>query len=756
MPWLRRSGGGGVDQGRRSRRERWAVWAGLATVLGLVGAFAIDDGPRFLMPGPLSSVHGAMADCSACHSKSGKGRAGWLHGLVAGDPLSDSKACLVCHKMPQTAFNAHGASIGDLGASRKRLTAGAKDVPVPYFARAQAAAFPIDGVTERGLFCATCHQEHQGAGFKLATLSNEQCQSCHAVKFDGFDGHHPEFKGYPFRRRTRIIYDHAGHFGKHFPDIAKKDPSRQIPATCAACHDSSKDKRVMGVASFDQTCSTCHLDQIRGKERATGPKGVAFLTLPGLDLDTLRKKKAPIGEWPDASDAELTSFMTLIIAGSEKGRDVIKALEAVNLQDLSNASDPQIKAVTELVWEIKSLVHRLIMGKASDVFGALGTAGGTKPAEGLIADLIATLPRDVIVGAHRQWLPNLAAEVAGRANAASVSVLGAATTPPRAPPATVVLDKTRVAPNQPVPPGRNADPVPAKLQGAKSEPAAKPAAAEARPANRAADQSDDLLTLSEEELRAVAAFAKSRGLPPPAAGAPKPAGPGTVATSPAAAKASAPPSSTAALPQSAGAKPADTAAGKATPDAEIQGNVDPETWAEAGGWYRQDYAILYRPTGHKDTFLTAWIGLTGAAAASGEASPAARVFDRLIAKDAQGACAKCHSVDDGGPNGRRMNFAPAGVETKTRRFTAFIHEPHLTQAERGCLTCHQLEKGKPYLDGYKQGDPRRFVSEFSSVTKETCATCHKSGAVRQDCLTCHAYHVNDIVTPVASTKLPSD
>ena len=61
----------------------------------------------------------------------------------------------------------------------------------------------------------------------------------------------------------------------------------------------------MATAPFDQTCTTCHLGQILGKERVSGPKGIAFLTLPGLDLQTLKKKKASIGTpcqvriWPE-------------------------------------------------------------------------------------------------------------------------------------------------------------------------------------------------------------------------------------------------------------------------------------------------------------------------------------------------------------------------------------------------------------------------------------------------------------------------
>ena len=102
----------------------------------------------------------------------------------------------------------------------------------------------------------------------------------------------------------------------------------------------------MAVAPFEQTCTACHLDQIIGKERVSGPKGVAFLTLPGLDLRTLKEKNALIGEWPDASEAELTPFMKVMISRNERGRALIKTVDSLNLQDLTDASDDQIKAVT--------------------------------------------------------------------------------------------------------------------------------------------------------------------------------------------------------------------------------------------------------------------------------------------------------------------------------------------------------------------------------------------------------------------------
>ena len=168
----------------------------------------------------------------------------------------------------------------------------------------------------------------------------------------------------------------------------------------------------MAVAPFEQTCTACHLDQIIGKERVSGPKGIAFLTLPGLDLQTLKKKNASIGEWPDASEAELTPFMKVMISRNERGRALIKTVDSLNLQDLTDASDDQIKAVTNLVWEIKGLFYALISGKASDVLGDLNIGGGAKLSANLVADLTASIPRDVVISAQQQWLPNLATEMA--------------------------------------------------------------------------------------------------------------------------------------------------------------------------------------------------------------------------------------------------------------------------------------------------------------------------------------------------------
>ena len=269
-------------------------------------------------------------------------------------------------------------------------------------------------------------------------------------------------------------------------------------------------------------------------------------------------------------------------------------------------------------------------------------------------------------------------------------------------------------------------------------------AADATPRPKAADQTDDLLFPTADELRAIKSGAKdtAKAAQPKSADAGPAADAGPPASAPVVSPASADP---------APAKPQVRAA----PVISIKSDVDPESWAEYGGWYRQDYAIYYRPTGHKDKLIYSWLSLTGPRAPKGVKSPATAVFDALTSKDAQGSCTKCHSVDDSPGKGRVVNFTPASVESKHGRFTQFIHEPHLSIMDnRGCLTCHSLEKGRPYLKSYEQGNPQSFVSNFGAVKKDLCQTCHTSSMARQDCLTCHKYHVEGVTTPIMETKNP--
>jgi hypothetical protein len=712
-----------------SRRDRLAMFFGIGTIICVCLGFMLSNGMQFLMPGPLASAHGAIENCSSCHTSSGSGKLSWMHGLIPGDSLADSKACLTCHKMSETAFNAHGAAAGVLKQSEARLAKVAATTSAPTSARIQSIAFPAPDPVAGALPCASCHQEHKGANFDLAKISNEQCRTCHVVKFDSFDGSHPKFDDYPFKRRTRIIYDHAAHFGKHFPEVAQKDKAKRIPDSCSSCHTSREDKRVMAVAPFEQVCASCHMDQVTGKERASGPKGIAFLSLPGLDLETLKERNANVGEWPESSEVEVTPFMKVLLSQDEAGQALIKRIGRLNLLDLSKASNDDIAAVAKFAWRVKRLYYSLVTEKAADVLAKLDLGGGVRVGKDLIANLTASIPRAVIVGAQREWLPNLGKEMANRKDAANDAPSGKGGGRPGQQRANFSESKlaATVAPEDL--PG-----------GASPGPAAQDANIRVAQ-NRPADQTDDLLY-------------PNGGAPAPSGGASRPA--------PAAPAADAAPEEPASAPadNAEADKPAEAeaAAAPAAPSgAVIESDVDDENWADFGGWYRQDYAIFYRPAGHKDKFIYAWLSLTGLQSPKGLASPAASVFDALTAKDAQGSCAKCHSVDDVYGKGRQVNFSPVNAKTKIGRFTSFIHEPHFGIMEnRGCLTCHNLEKGRPYLKSYEQENPLRFTPSFGSVSKDLCQTCHTSSMASQDCLTCHKYHVNGVSTPVMNTKLPAE
>ena len=569
--------------------------------------------------------------------------------------------------------------------------------------------------------------------------------------------------------------------------------------------------------------------------------------------------------------------MKVMISRNERGRALIKTVDGLNLQDLTDASDDQIKAVTNLVWEIKGLFYALIKGKASDVLADLRYWRRQKLSATLVADLTANIPRDVVVSAQQQWLPNLASELTAPQGG---NVQTQDETDPAVPPEFAVAPEfgaSQPAPNnneQTVEGGEvpsadgedpaaiNTDVAAAVTAGDQNEPCVEqPPSNEPEATTEETDSQSDTAAVEPEAIdEAISASeddpAEAEGRLPLPVGTPRAirarkdaekktsaeepvttaaksdkgeavlcgdAQPGTDAEAQTAeataeteskkanaddgenapsansqspennaeqfddllfpTKESAPasnpgegggeanPDGTASPDVNAGATadadapagtPADPETETAQPVVSIESDSAPEDWADYGGWYRQDFGIFYRPIGHKDKFNYSWLSLTGPLAKNGDSSPAAAVFEYLTNKDAQGSCTKCHSVDDNKGKGRLVNFAQASVNNKQGRLTNFIHEPHLgivgtgtgSQENSGCLTCHKLEKGRPYVKSYEQGNPLNFASEFGTVKNELCQTCHTKNVARQDCLLCHKYHIDGVVTPAMSTKIP--
>lgn len=864
----------------RAQRETVARWAALLTVGILALTFAYSADTTLLMPGKLTAAHSALGKCSTCHTNVKDGKLGWLHSVIARTtPEKDAKACLTCHMMGEAALNPHGVRSSELTAMSKRLEGYLADISTPITASLRNTILPASNLTANGVYCATCHQEHQGQSFDLTTMTNDRCQSCHKVQFASFRSGHPKFEKYPFKRRTRIFFDHGKHFGEHFSEWTKKNPGTTAPpAICADCHNLSADNKHMGVKTFAEACSTCHIKQITGADRAQGPKGIAFFTLPGLDLETLKQKGINVGTWPKQAEGEMTPVMKLLIGWDDERRDMLRRVESLDLLDLTNASNDDLRMVQKFAWEVKYLFYALGTLTPSRVIARISASTGTKLDEHRLSELSSTLPRDVIATAQSQWLPKLKTEIEqGRragwtawlqqnsfeeealaairnernlspAPAPESAPMEATMEPPAVPSRQSPAEKKMETPKEDMAPPeeRPTAPAPKIVRDKEEKPQAAPEAAAqpgpaSEPPTKSGDQTDDLLIdekdipkggnasldnrdgsddrsagvmqivtrqinaaakgpirlaqrlrinefgeiVEEDEGPKARSTAPRRDEPAPVQPTPKPkTTTPQPAVEPAAKQTAEPPSrevKSAPVPLPAPAAPAPKqlppptpkAAKKVTPKAAAIKKIekprrnapaknlktpvlDTENWAEFGGWYRQDYSINYKPTGHADRFLRAWLDVTGQAYTGADFDAASALFDELSHKDAQGQCNKCHSIDTSNSGHLQVNWKPSTLTTRSSAFTKFGHAPHLSLFDKNlCLTCHQMSDAKGQKKTYEGHDPSNFVSNFKQVDQTKCAECHTPSKAKDNCLLCHKYHKEPARTPIHSTKLPN-
>ena len=168
-----------------------------------------------------------------------------------------------------------------------------------------------------------------------------------------------------------------------------------------------------------------------------------------------------------------------------------------------------------------------------------------------------------------------------------------------------------------------------------------------------------------------------------------------------------------------------------------------ETRVAVGGWYRLDesYTIHYRPGGHEDLFLTAWLEGT----VNNPAPTAQKIFAQLSADGAPGACMKCHTVDRTA-TGTVVNWRAARPQPNLQPFTTFKHAAHFSlMGDQGCMTCHTFAVGADYTGSFGANrNPAEFHSNFAPLAKNTCATCHQPAKSGESCLQCHNYHTGEI------------
>ncbi|MCZ6676337.1 MAG: hypothetical protein O7E52_03700 [Candidatus Poribacteria bacterium] len=390
-------------------------------ILLLLGGTNLEDWRHaFILPGLLTAQH-AVLDCASCHiaAEEGKEPTRWLYDAVMMSGAGiDSQQCLKCHStLGEHAMKVHGRPLEEMTQITERIKQKQTKRKTPLLLSLVALGPGVPQNENGELICATCHHEHKGQDADLAEMDDRRCQTCHTNKFASFVNGHPEFSNYPYQRRTRIIFNHNSHTGY----FGQKD--REF--ACLDCHTPAADGQQILSSSFEETCASCHAEQIEA-----GQKDVEFLTLPVLHIEELNARELPIGQWPADADSDeeyegaLTPFMVLLMSGDPEYPNFAEDLEIcsdlglfdeLGLFDLSDADDEELMAVERIAWGVKRLLHDLATRGHEALRERLEKGVGPPLDRREWVALTGQLSVDSVRAAQQKWMPKLMDEVVNRA-----------------------------------------------------------------------------------------------------------------------------------------------------------------------------------------------------------------------------------------------------------------------------------------------------------------------------------------------------
>ncbi len=626
---------------------RWV----LAVVAGLL-VLVLASGYRtaFINPGELSFQHSALADCGSCHVEYHKGVVGWMRAAWSQDnALEDSKPCITCHKMTDRGLLPHNLPAADLQALSANVapaTVSGRSVGVQL----ANLLFSKSEESDERVPCMTCHREHQGAAGDLTRVSDDHCNTCHQVQFHSLASGHPDFARYPYERRTQIQFDHTSHIDKHFRDAKMAELA---PHACRDCHKTDSNDRLMEVKPFEASCGACHGEQVAGAGRASA-KGMAVFAVPGLDVASLRETGTAIGEWPEYADGAMPPIMNLLLSADPDYRAANTVFNGIDdPMDLSEANGEQLAAVETLAWGVKSLLFDLRTKGVVALHARLQRLLGRPLSAAETSPLTALLPLDTIAAAQKEWFPSLESEIPRWRDGELVSIPS-----DEVPDAAGEVNNKGEAPDQKDADGDSDGEIDTGKDDDDDEIATDDDDDEDEDEDE--DEDDEIATgkdddddddddeidtdkdNDDDEEIATDNDDDDDG---------KSAADGDHAAAPVIAVASG------------------------------------EDWNVSGGWYRDEFVLRYRPTGHEDGFIRAWLDLTGKTAQ--RLMESSRVFEGLIGDRAPGLCGKCHSVNKRADGGLMVNWHPYEPEEGLKKPVRFSHAAHFNlMDERGCLTCH--------------------------------------------------------------------
>ena len=164
----------------------------------------------------------------------------------------------------------------------------------------------------------------------------------------------------------------------------------------------------------------------------------------------------------------------------------------------------------------------------------------------------------------------------------------------------------------------------------------------------------------------------------------------------------------------------------------------------AGGWFRDEMllAIRYRPQGHADPWVTAWIDVLAELTRGQHANTARVLLKQWLKPSAAGQCGSCHTTDQEEKTHLTLHWLAKRAEGSNAQFTRFSHGPHLAQAQLDdCIGCHRMNPGSHEVATHDANSSEALVGGFHPLTKAACAECHRPGSAGDSCLQCHRYHV---------------
>lgn len=684
----------------RCRRAAIICLGFVALALGCI-LMSPDMAAVVFKPGELSTPHAQIlsqsktsARCAACHGQASLSPSSWFRSAGdAHDSVSQTDRCLDCHHVtiaPARARLAHGLS-PDQRRDIRAASVGPRD-------KTWHDLLPSSAASTENIQCAACHREHRGRQGELLAVSDAQCQTCHADRFDSFAGAHPDWNAWPYGRGGEIAFDHAAHAAKHYPATHGEATSRSFD--CQSCHRRTASGEIDRSPSYEQACRRCHDESLR-LESARGFPLIALPTLPAETTDQL-------DAWPELAaglaDGQLAGLTELMLRSDRSANAAVSQLTAGDFSRIDTGS-PEVRRAMGVLAKAH---HRVLKGITTEGHPAILhrlEASGI-PVE-LAEPLVRSLPPQLVEDAYRRWFGSAGDSAADSAAGSAASDPGGAGRP-----SVMGAAPSGGADDSLLAPAHRGEPSRARVEDRQPS-----------DANESAKSGDALLLVPEPADGEAADVASSSLLGPDTAGE-----------------------------RGFGDDDPLSLERLAAPQQEAAGSLprfDAAAMLPAGGWYRDDVrmAIRYRAAGHADPVLMAVIEMLRAVA------PGDPARQRMLRLRSIRACMSCHPA---AASAEATSSAAATWQAQPRvgrsgTFTKFSHRPHLNiEALADCSHCHALRSPSSGMTNFVSTTAGAGASglghgtggDFAPLERDSCAACHTAQAAGNRCTQCHRYHVD--------------